>query len=124
MKKNLYKSHERIWGRFYILYSQLPLKLKILEIDPGKGLSYQRHKKRDEIWYVKKGSCVVKLSEEHPDNFKIFNLSSEDTICIKRNSWHQIINEANKVCEIIEIQHGEANDEEDIERLYFYDKNK
>ena len=45
MKKNLHKSHERMWGRFYILYSQLPIKLKILEIDPEKGLSYQRHQK-------------------------------------------------------------------------------
>lgn len=123
MKKNLYKKHKRIWGRFYILHSELPIKLKLLEIDPGKGLSYQRHQKRDEIWHITEGSCVVKLSENDPENFKTINLSKEETIHIKKNAWHQIINENNEICKIIEVQYGDANEEEDIERLYFYDKN-
>ena len=38
-------------------------------------------------------------------------------------AWHQIINPYDENCHIIEIQYGEVRDENDIERLRFYEGN-
>lgn len=38
--------------------------------------------------------------------------------------WHQIINLSNKPCNIIEIQYGQETNENDIERLRYYEGNK
>ena len=43
---------------------------------------------------------------------------------MKKGEWHQIINETKKDCVILEIQYGDATTEEDIERLYYYEKNE
>ena len=41
--------------------------VKELIIEPGKNLSYQRHKHRNEFWFVSKGSCKVNHSQtENP----------------------------------------------------------
>ena len=86
-------------------------------------MSFQRHFKRNEIWLVYKGSCIVKHSKDNPENFKEILLDEEDTIMIGVNEWHQVINPNKEPCHIIEIQYGEEVSEKDIERLYFYEKN-
>ena len=50
LKEFQYRSEERVWGKFYDLFENESLKLKELIIDPGKGLSFQRHIFRNEIW--------------------------------------------------------------------------
>ena len=61
-----YDSEERVWGKFYNLFTDHRLKLKELIISPGKGISFQRHFKRNEIWFISKGSCDVNFSEAGP----------------------------------------------------------
>jgi len=99
------------------------VKVKELVIEPGKGISYQRHFKRSEIWFVSKGSCLVKHSNSDPEELKEINLATEEVFHVKQGDWHQLINPTNDACHIIEIQYGETTSEEDIERLFYYEKN-
>ena len=85
-------------------------------------MSFQRHQKRSEIWFVSKGSCIVKHSLEGPDSIKETKLIAEDVFHIKQGEWHQLINPFEENCHIIEIQYGELTSEEDIERLFYYNQ--
>ena len=93
---------------------------KELIIEPGKGISYQRHFKRSEIWFVSKGQCEIKYSASNPDNFTVFTLKTDDNFHVKANEWHQVYNTTKEPCHIIEIQYGEETTEDDIERLEYY----
>tara|TARA_Y100001958_G_C21246163_1_gene576411 strand:+ start:778 stop:1557 length:780 start_codon:yes stop_codon:yes gene_type:complete len=114
---------ERVWGYFQTFKTDKNLKLKELVVKAGKGISYQRHFERSEIWFVSKGKCKVKLSKKDPDKFDEKILEINDLIKIDRNDWHQIINPFEEDCHLIEIQYGSKVIEDDIERLYFYEEN-
>ena len=118
-----FESEERVWGKFYNLFTDHRLKLKELIVAPGKGMSFQRHFKRNEIWFISKGSCEVNFSESNPDNPSLIKLNSEEVFHAKIGNWHQIINPYEDPCHIIEIQYGEETNEEDIERLSYYSNN-
>lgn len=120
LKKWKYSGENRIWGDFYNLFSDDYVKVKELIIHPKKGLSFQKHFFRSEIWFVSKGSCIVKYSEGEPDEAKEITLLKDETLHIKKEAWHQIINPYDEKCHIIEIQYGEKTIEEDIERLHYY----
>ena len=86
-------------------------------------MSFQRHQKRNEIWFVSKGSCEVKHSLDDPDDIHQTKLSTEEVFHVKQGEWHQLINPSQEVCHIIEIQYGESTSEDDIERLFYYENN-
>ena len=123
LKEWQFDSEERVWGKFYNLFTDHRLKLKELIIEPGKGMSFQRHQKRNEIWFISKGSCLVKHSKNDPEDHQETSLSTEEVFHVKQGDWHQLINPTNDACHIIEIQYGETTSEEDIERLFYYEKN-
>tara|TARA_X000001036_G_C20514999_1_gene739721 strand:- start:222 stop:995 length:774 start_codon:yes stop_codon:yes gene_type:complete len=116
-----YYHENRIWGDFYNLFESDDIKVKELIVDPGKGMSFQKHFKRSEIWLVSKGSCVVNYSKDNPDNRKDIQLNKFDHYFVKLGEWHQITNPFDKPCHLIEIQYGEACVEDDIERADYYD---
>jgi mannose-6-phosphate isomerase-like protein (cupin superfamily) len=116
-----FDSEERVWGKFYNLFTDHRIKLKELIIKPGKGMSFQRHQKRNEIWFVSKGACLVNHSKDKPENAKEIKLHSEEVFHVKQTEWHQLINPHENDCHIIEIQYGESTIEEDIERLFYYE---
>ena len=118
-----FESEERVWGKFYNLFTDNRLKLKELIVEPGKGMSFQRHFKRNEIWFVSQGACKVNFSDSSPEKAVLKTLTTEAVFHIKVGDWHQIINTFDDPCHIIEIQYGEATDENDIERLDFYKGN-
>ena len=97
------------------------MKLKELIISPNNGMSFQRHFHRNEIWFVSKGSCVVNFSEKDAENFESINLKKEEVFHVQKKAWHQITNPFDEPCHIIEIQYGEKAEENDIERLRYYD---
>tara|TARA_B100000459_G_scaffold121690_1_gene74197 strand:- start:344 stop:1120 length:777 start_codon:yes stop_codon:yes gene_type:complete len=115
-------NEERIWGKFYNLFQETNLKIKELIVDPGKGMSFQRHFVRNEVWFISKGACRVNFSDSKPDAAKLIELKTEDIFQVKAGCWHQIINPYDEKCHIIEIQYGEETIEDDIERLYLYEK--
>ena len=124
LKNWKYESEERIWGKFYNLFTDNKVKLKELLVAPGKGMSLQKHFHRDEIWLISQGECVVNFSEESPEQIKEFHLKKHDSFSVKKNEWHQITNPFDEECKIIEVQYGEKTDEDDIERHSFYKNNQ
>ena len=80
-------------------------------------MSFQRHFKRNEIWLVSKGSCTVAYSNNpSTKRIKKIQLSKFDHYLVPVEHWHQISNTSNESLHIIEIQYGEACNEDDIER--------
>jgi cytidyltransferase-like protein len=123
LKEWKYPTERRVWGEFSDLFQDEAVRVKELIIEPGKGISYQRHFKRDEIWFVSKGECEIKhgIYPKYPDNFALRTLRTDESFTVKRNEWHQIINKTTENCHIIEIQYGGDTHEDDIERISYYD---
>ena len=121
LKNFEHSSENRVWGKFYNLFIDKNLKLKELIVDPKKGMSFQRHFHRNEIWFVSKGKCLINFSKVDAENFQSIELNKEQVFHVEKEAWHQITNPFDEPCHIIEIQYGEKTDEDDIERLRFYD---
>ena len=122
LKKWQYYHEDRIWGSFYNLFEGEGVKVKELIVEPGKGMSFQKHFKRHEIWLVSQGSCVVNYSKDSPENREHVTLNKFHKYIVPLGEWHQITNPFEETCRIIEIQYGEETSEEDIERLSYYKK--
>tara|TARA_X000000950_G_scaffold289321_1_gene411949 strand:+ start:5467 stop:6243 length:777 start_codon:yes stop_codon:yes gene_type:complete len=115
-----YYHEERLWGSFYNLFEEKQVKVKELIVEPGKGMSFQKHFKRSEIWMVSKGSCIVNYSHDDPDIKKNVQLNQFDHYLVPIGDWHQITNPFDEACHLIEIQYGEECIEDDIERTEYY----
>jgi cytidyltransferase-like protein len=120
LKKWQYYHEERLWGSFYNLFEEEQVKVKELVVLPGKGMSFQRHFKRHEIWMVSKGSCIVNYSKKDPNQKQNIQLNKFDHYLVPLGEWHQITNPFEDVCHLIEIQYGEECIEDDIERTEYY----
>jgi cytidyltransferase-like protein len=114
------ESEERVWGKFYNLHQDLNVKVKELIVMPGKGMSFQKHFFRSEIWLVARGRCVINYSANNPEDKKEIHLNKFDHLIIGIEEWHQITNPYDEACHIIEIQYGKKTEEDDIERLYYF----
>ena len=113
-------TEERVWGKFADLYTTTGCKVKELVIKPGAGISFQRHFKRSEIWYVRSGEGFVKYSMSNPNKTDTIKLFKDDIFVVKKGMWHQLYNEGREDLVIIEIQYGSETNEQDIERLEYY----
>lgn len=100
----------RPWGFYEILSDKPDHKVKRITVYPGKRLSYQRHFRRSEHWYVLKGKAVVTLNDER------IELSAGQSVNLPVNSWHRIQNPADTNLVFIEVQTGSYFGEDDIER--------
>ena len=118
------ESETRVWGKFFNLHQDKNVKVKELVVLPGKGMSFQRHFYRSEIWLVSKGKCLINFSKDKPENTREIILNTHDHLIVETKNWHQITNPYDVPCHIIEIQYGLKTNEEDIERLYYFDEKK
>jgi mannose-6-phosphate isomerase len=103
---------ERPWGNFTVLDDGEPdHKVKRLVVHPGKRLSYQRHSKRAEHWFIVAGTAQVTIdgavTELHPG----------DSIDIPLEGAHRVANAGDTDVVLIEVQHGSYFGEDDIVRL-------
>ena len=120
LKKWQYYHEERLWGSFYNLFEEEHVKVKELIVHPGKGMSFQKHFKRHEIWLVSKGSCIVNYSKDDPNKKENIQLNKFDHYLVPLGEWHQITNPFKETCHLIEIQYGDECVEDDIERTEYY----
>ena len=102
---------KRPWGAFFVLSDEKDFKIKKIEVNPSKRLSYQFHNKRSELWYILKGVGIVTINDKKQD-FK-----KDDVIIIPKESKHRIENNGNDVVVFIEIQTGSYFGEDDIVRI-------
>jgi len=78
---------ERPWGNYTVLDDDEPdHKVKRLVVHPGKRLSYQRHSKRAEHWFIVAGTAQVTLDGV------VTELHAGDSIDIPLESAHRVAN--------------------------------
>ena len=105
-------SEERPWGSFHILDEGENYKVKRIEVFPGKRLSYQRHTRRSEHWFVT--GCTDKVTL----NDREILVKTGEFIDIPVGAKHRVENpEASQLLVFIEIQTGDYFGEDDIERF-------
>jgi mannose-6-phosphate isomerase len=105
-------SEERPWGSFHILDEGENYKVKRIDVFPGKRLSYQRHTRRSEHWFVTGGIAKVTLNDRE------ILVKSGESIDIPAGAKHRVENpEASQILIFIEIQTGDYFGEDDIERF-------
>jgi mannose-6-phosphate isomerase-like protein (cupin superfamily) len=103
---------ERPWGNYTVLDDDAPdHKVKRMVVHPGKRLSYQRHAKRAEHWFIVSGKARVTLDGA------VIDLQPGEAIDIPQGSAHRIANEGNIDLVFVEVQHGTYFGEDDIVRL-------
>ncbi len=102
----------RPWGSFTILDEGDGYKVKRIEVLPGKRLSYQRHSRRSEHWYIVSGTAKVTL------NGNEILVQTGGALDIKAGDDHRVENpEGNGLLIFIETQTGDYFGEDDIVRL-------
>ncbi len=101
----------RPWGRYEILQESDSHKVKCIWVTPGKRLSYQRHQKRAEHWFMVAGSARVTL------NGVVSELKAGQTVDIGIGDLHRIENIGSDDLVFIEVQSGSYFGEDDIERI-------
>mgnify|MGYP001115943125 CR=1 FL=1 len=105
-------SEDRPWGSFTILDEGENYKAKRLEVLPGKRLSYQRHSRRAEHWFVVQGTAKVTLNDAE------VIVKMGQALDIPLRAAHRIENPSDsEKLVIVEIQTGDYFGEDDIERL-------
>ncbi len=101
----------RPWGEYTVLDDQADHKVKRLVVRPGARLSYQRHARRSEHWFVVAGSAVVTL-----DGADV-RLEAGEAVDVPVGVAHRVKNEGVEDLVFIEVQHGSYFGEDDIVRL-------
>jgi len=102
---------ERPWGRYEVLQESGTHKVKCIWVSPGKRLSYQRHAKRAEHWFVVQGSGEVTIDGV------IKPITTGDTVDFGIGVLHRISNTGDQEIIFVEVQTGTYFGEDDIERV-------
>jgi mannose-6-phosphate isomerase len=102
---------DRPWGSYTVLEESSAHKVKRLEVFAGARLSYQRHTRRAEHWFVVRGDGFVTIDGvDHP-------VTAGTSIDIPLGAAHRITNTGAGPLTFIEVQHGTYFGEDDIIRL-------
>ena len=102
---------QRPWGRYEILSESDSHKVKTIWVKPGKRLSYQRHQKRAEHWFIIQGDARITLNDD------VFEMGVGDSIDIEFTDLHRIENIGTNDVIFIEVQTGTYFGEDDIQRI-------
>lgn len=106
------KFDKRPWGAFYVLDEAEGYKVKRIEVLPKKRLSYQKHSRRAEHWFVVSGTAKVTLNGEE------ILVKKGEAVDIPLQAAHRVENpDENETLIFIEVQQGDYLGEDDIERL-------
>ena len=111
-EKNAELYDERPWGSYTILDEAKNFKVKRIEVLPEKRLSYQRHEKRAEHWFIVQGTAKVTL------NGTEILVKTGESVDIAIGTAHRVENpHSTEKLVFIETQTGSYFGEDDIERL-------
>jgi mannose-6-phosphate isomerase len=102
---------ERPWGSYTVLTEGDAFKVKTIEVHPGQRLSYQKHARRAEHWFIVQGDGVVTLDgAEVPVHPGV-------AVDVGLGVAHRIHNTGATPLVFVEVQHGDYFGEDDIVRL-------
>jgi mannose-6-phosphate isomerase len=102
---------DRPWGRYEVLQESQTHKVKCIWVLPGKRLSYQRHQKRAEHWFIVTGKALVTIDGQTRE------LTAGATVDFAIGVLHRIENIGNDEVIFVEVQTGTYFGEDDIERV-------
>lgn len=102
---------ERPWGTYMVLDEGEGYKVKRIEVRPGKRLSYQRHARRAEHWFVVAGEAKVTLDDRE------VTVRAGEAIDVSVGAAHRVENPGAGPLVFVEVQRGDYLGEDDIERL-------
>jgi mannose-6-phosphate isomerase len=102
---------ERPWGRYEVLQEAGTHKVKCIWVSPGKRLSYQRHQKRAEHWFIVQGSARVTIDGN------VQEMKAGMTVDFAIGVLHRIENVGSDEVVFVEVQTGTYFGEDDIERV-------
>ncbi len=102
---------QRPWGSFTVLDDGASHKVKRIEVAPGRRLSYQRHHRRAEHWFVVSGRACATLDGVARE------VTTGTAIDIPVGCAHRVENVGDEPLVFVEVQHGEYFGEDDIVRL-------
>jgi mannose-6-phosphate isomerase len=105
------KYDERPWGSFTVLDEGEGFKVKRIEVLAEKRLSYQKHARRAEHWFIVSGTARITLDGE-----EIIKQAGE-AIDISIGAAHRVENPGKELLVFIEVQQGVYLGEDDIVRL-------
>ena len=100
----------RPWGHYRVLKQTPTRVIKILYVYPGRGMSVQYHKYRDEHWKIQSGEATA-LIDDHWWTFL-----PGHRVYIPRNTLH-CLRASNGHVRVFEIWEGKKLDENDIIRI-------
>jgi mannose-6-phosphate isomerase len=104
------ETSERPWGGYEVLADATDHKVKRIIVNPGKRLSLQSHRMRDEHWFIVKGQGLVTRDDEQ------IKVRKGQTVEIPRGAKHRIKNTGRSKLVFIEVQTGQYFGEDDIKR--------
>jgi methylenetetrahydrofolate dehydrogenase (NADP+)/methenyltetrahydrofolate cyclohydrolase len=81
------ETDQRPWGSYTVLDDAAAHKVKRVEVLPGKRLSYQRHARRSEHWFIVSGTALVTL-----DGVQSRALAAGDSVDIPAGTAHRLEN--------------------------------
>ena len=101
----------RPWGQYEVLQEAENHKVKCIKVSPGKRLSYQRHQKRAEHWFIVSGNGEVLIDGVTR------KISAGDTVDFGIGVLRRISNTGTDEIVFVEVQTGTYFGEDDIERV-------
>lgn len=101
----------RPWGTYECIDSSDRYQVKRITVNPGAGLSLQKHMHRAEHWIVVKGTARITRGRE------MLTLSENESTYIPLGTKHRLENPGKIPLELIEVQSGSYLGEDDIERF-------
>ena len=105
------ETDHRPWGSYTVLDDDGTHKVKRIVVLPGKRLSYQRHARRSEHWFMVHGTALVTLDGEQRE------VAPGEAVDIPVGTDHRIENSSEALVVFVEVQHGDYFGEDDIVRL-------
>ena len=103
---------QRPWGNFTVLDEGDEFKVKRIEVLPNKRLSYQKHARRAEHWFVVRGTAKVTLNDQE------ILVETGEAIDIRLGDKHRVENpDPEELLIFIETQTGDYFGEDDIVRF-------
>ncbi|HVB93567.1 MAG TPA: phosphomannose isomerase type II C-terminal cupin domain [Acidimicrobiales bacterium] len=105
------ETDHRPWGTYTVLDDDGTHKVKRITVLPGKRLSYQRHSRRSEHWFIVTGTALVTLDGIQAE------YAAGQSVDIPVGTNHRIENPTATEVVFVEVQHGDYFGEDDIVRL-------
>jgi mannose-6-phosphate isomerase len=104
-------SDVRPWGSYAVLSDGSGYKVKTITVSPGHRLSYQRHSRRSEHWFVVAGEGAVTLDGQ------VITVRVGEAVDVPVGAAHRVHNTGQDPLVFVEVQHGDYFGEDDIVRL-------